>query len=97
VEKFLEKIKGYYTILQILLLIAFMSLCRIKTVEKLRGRPPGEFGKLLGLDRITRCSSFFRHSRENGNPCASSVILDSGSPLRCALNDGHPKKFGEKT
>jgi transposase len=52
VEKFLGKIKGYYTILQILLLIAFMSLCRIKTVEKLRGRPPGEFGKLLGLDRI---------------------------------------------
>ena len=45
----------------------------------------------------TRCSSFFHHSRENGNPCASSVILDSGSPLRCARNDGHSKKFGEKT
>ena len=41
----------------ILLLLAFMSLCRIKTVEKLRGHSPGEFGKLIGLDRIpeVRC------------------------------------------
>ncbi|TFG35306.1 MAG: hypothetical protein E4H46_05170 [Desulfobacterales bacterium] len=34
-----------------------MSLCRIKTVEQLRGHSPGEFGKLLGLDRVpeVRC------------------------------------------
>ncbi|MFN2358811.1 MAG: putative transposase [Desulfotignum sp.] len=36
-----------------------MALCRIKTVEKMRGHAPGEFGKLLGLDRIpeVRCLS----------------------------------------
>jgi hypothetical protein len=34
-----------------------MALCRIKTVEKIRGHSPGEFGKLMGLDRVpeVRC------------------------------------------
>ncbi len=50
-------VKGYYTTFHILLLLAFMALCRIKTMEKMRGHAPGEFGKLLGLDRIpeVRC------------------------------------------
>ena len=56
-EQLLGKVKGYYRTFHILLLLAFMALCRIKTVEKLRGHPPGEFGKLLGLDRVpeVRC------------------------------------------
>lgn len=44
--------KGYYSMVQIFLLLAFMALARIKTVEQLRYQPPGELGKLLGLDRI---------------------------------------------
>ncbi len=34
-----------------------MSLCRIKTIEQLRGKAPGELGKLMGLDRVpeVRC------------------------------------------
>ena len=53
----LGKIKGYYTTIHMLLLLSFMALCRVKTVEKLRGYAPGEFGKLLGLDRVpeVRC------------------------------------------
>ena len=56
-EQFLNTLKGYYTLFHILLLLAFMALCRIKTVEQVRGHAPGEFGKLLGLDRIpeVRC------------------------------------------
>ncbi len=56
-EQLLGAVKGYYTTFHILLLLAFMALCRIKTVEKMRGHAPGEFGKLLGLDRIpeVRC------------------------------------------
>lgn len=56
-EQLLGAVKGYYTTFHILLLLAFMALCRIKTVEKIRGHAPGEFGKLLGLDRIpeVRC------------------------------------------
>ena len=56
-ERMLGKINGYYTVFQLLLAMAFMALCRIKRVERLRGKPPGELGKLLGLDRIpeVRC------------------------------------------
>jgi hypothetical protein len=56
-ERMLGKINGYYSVFQLLLVLAFMALCRIKSVERLRGNPPGEFGKLLGLDRIpeVRC------------------------------------------
>ncbi|MCP5018020.1 MAG: hypothetical protein GY938_22520, partial [Ketobacter sp.] len=56
-EQLLGAVKGYYTTFHILLLLAFMALCRIKTVEKMRGHAPGELGKLLGLDRIpeVRC------------------------------------------
>jgi len=52
-----KDLKGYYTTIQILILLAYMALCRIKTVEQLRYQPPGELGKLLGLDRIpeVRC------------------------------------------
>jgi len=43
---------GYYDVIHIVLLLAFMALCRIKIAEQLRFESPGELGKLLGLDRI---------------------------------------------
>lgn len=43
---------GYYTLQQIFLLVAFLALCRIKCFEQLRYSSPGEWGKVLGLDRI---------------------------------------------
>jgi hypothetical protein len=48
---------GYYTTLQVMILLAWMALCRIKTVEQLQYHSPGELGKLLGLDRVpeVRC------------------------------------------
>jgi len=56
-NQFLGQVKGYYTAIQILLLLAFMALCRIKSTEKLKRYSPGEFGNLLGLDRApeVRC------------------------------------------
>jgi transposase-like protein len=56
-QEHLNKISGYYSTVHILLLLAFMGLCRIKTIEQLRGKAPGEFGKLMGLDRVpeVRC------------------------------------------
>ena len=44
--------KGYYGLDSIFLLLAFMALGRVKTIESLRSHAPGEWGKLLGLDRI---------------------------------------------
>ena len=53
----LNRLKGYYTAVHVLILMGFMALCRIRTVEELRGEAPGEFGRLVGLDRIpeVRC------------------------------------------
>ena len=53
----LAKLRGYYSTLHVIVLLAHMALCRIKTVEQLQYQPPGELGKLLGLDRVpeVRC------------------------------------------
>ena len=53
----LPVLSGYYMTLQVILLLAYMALCRIKAVEQLQYETPGELGKLLGLDRIpeVRC------------------------------------------
>jgi hypothetical protein len=43
--------KGYYSLANIFILLAFMALLRIKSIEGLRFTTPGELGKVLGLDR----------------------------------------------
>jgi len=43
---------GFYGIASIFLLLALQALARIKSIEQLRYVAPGEWGKLLGLDRI---------------------------------------------
>ena len=55
--KSLPTLAGYYTTLQVMTLLAYMALCRIKTVERMQYEPPGELGKLMGLDRVpeVRC------------------------------------------
>ena len=44
--------KGYYPIETIFVVLAFLALTRIRSLEALRYQAPGEWGKLLGLDRI---------------------------------------------
>jgi len=51
-RNFFQLPKGYYGIESIFLLLAFMALSRLKSVEALRYTAPGEWGKLLGLDRV---------------------------------------------
>lgn len=52
-----KRLSGYYDFDSTILTVAFMYLCRIKSVEQLKHHSPGEIGKLLGLDRIpeSRC------------------------------------------
>ncbi|MDF1561380.1 MAG: hypothetical protein P1P83_14415 [Bacteroidales bacterium] len=52
-----ERLSGYYDFDSVILTLAFMYLCRIKSIEQLKHFSPGELGKLLGLDRIpeARC------------------------------------------
>ncbi|MEX0930959.1 MAG: putative transposase [Candidatus Paceibacterota bacterium] len=51
-KHYCELDKGYYYIDFIILLIGFMYLCRIKNPEQLSRINPGEFGRLLGIDRV---------------------------------------------
>ncbi len=56
-QKSFPSLSGYYTTLQVMTLLAYMALCRIKTIEQLQYQAPGELGKLMGLDRVpeVRC------------------------------------------
>ena len=49
---------GFYGLHHIILTLCFMFLCRIKNPEQLKKYPPGELGKLLGLDRIPEAGYF---------------------------------------
>ena len=51
-QKHYTSLSGYYDLDTIILSLALMYLCRIKNPEQLKHTSPGEFGKLLGLDRI---------------------------------------------
>jgi hypothetical protein len=51
VEKFFRLPAGFYGLQTILLLLAFMALARLRSIESLRYLSPGEFGKILGMDR----------------------------------------------
>jgi hypothetical protein len=62
--------KGYYGIDSIFLLLAMMALARLTSMEQLRYVAPGEWGDLLGLDRVpeVRClrSKLALLSRQDG-------------------------------
>lgn len=51
------QLSGYYHLDQIFLLCAMMYLCRLSNPEQLKTIAPGEYGKLMGLDRVpeTNC------------------------------------------
>jgi len=52
IEKHLSLPRGFYSCLHILLTLGFMALGRIRRPEGLRHIPPGELGKVIGLDRV---------------------------------------------
>jgi len=49
---------GFYGLHHMILISCFLALCRIKTTEQLKQYAPGEFGKLIGLDRIPEVGHF---------------------------------------
>jgi hypothetical protein len=49
--RYFQLLEGYYTLGNVFILLGFMALRRINTIEQLRRCPPGEWGKVLGLDR----------------------------------------------
>lgn len=51
-DRHLSLPKGFYSAQHILIVLGFMALARIRRPEGLRHVPPGELGKVLGLDRV---------------------------------------------
>ena len=99
----LGRIQGYYSLTQILLALVFMMLARIRSVEQLRGYAPGEFGKLIGLDRIpeVRClrskmDAIAGDSQAEQWSCALSEqwLREVKDRLGFLYIDGHVKVYG---
>jgi hypothetical protein len=102
-----RSLSGYYTTLQVVILLAYMALCRIKTVEQLQYESPGELGKLLGLDRVpeVRCLRQKLTVLSKGNAPEHWAGLLSRDWLEAAPDlagtlyvDGHVRLYhGQKT
>lgn len=71
VGKYHQLPKGFYSCLHILLVLGFMALGRIRRPEGLRHVPPGELGKVVGLDRVPEARTLREKitlMANNGNP-----------------------------
>ena len=87
---------GYYRFDMAILTVSFMYLCRIKTIEQLKHHSSGEFGKLLGLDRVpgARClRGMFRELNACGQASSWNAGLAQGwtadEPPGIYYIDGH--------
>lgn len=106
-NKFFQLPAGYYGIASIFLLLAMMALCRLKHPEALRYCAPGEWGKLLGLDRIPEVKTLRNKLRilsEQGQTPEWSAQLckdwmEASPQDSCVLYvDGHVRVYhGEQT
>lgn len=77
-DKHFELPRGFYGLYSIFLLLAFLVLARVKSAEGLRYCAPGEWGKLLGLDRIPEVKTVrekVAHLSENGKAHEWSTVL----------------------
>lgn len=68
---FLRLPAGYYGLDSVLLLLVFMALARLSSIESLRFYAPGEWGKLLGLDRAPEVRTLREKVR---------LLADEGKP-----------------
>jgi len=101
-EKHFSLPKGYYQMASIFVLLAFMALCRLRSVEQLRYHAPGEWGKLLGLDRVPEVRTLrskIRILSEDGQPKEWSAELcaqwmeASPEDASCLYVDGHVRVY----
>ncbi len=63
--------QGYYGLESVLIILAFVALLRIKSIEGVRYCDPGELGKLVGLDRIPEVKTLrqkIERLSEHGHP-----------------------------
>ena len=104
-EKYFQLVRGFYRLDSIFLLLAFMALVRLKTLESLRYCSPGEWGNLLGIDRIPEAKTlrdkihFLSHegkSREwSGDLCRDWMAMEPESSGTLYIN-GHVRVYTSK-
>ena len=99
---------GFYGIESIFLLLGMMALARIRSLEQLRYQAPGEWGKLLGLDRIPEvrtlraklkllCQDLGRAMRWNAELAKEWIARQNAAELYFYC-DGHVRVYhGEQT
>lgn len=106
-ERYFSLPRGYYRLASIFLLLGFMALARIKSLEGLRYHAPGEWGKLLGLDRAPEVRTLREKVKilsEHGQPVPWSAALckewmdGAPSQAQTIYVDGHVRVYhGEQT
>jgi hypothetical protein len=106
--EFYQLPNGFYGIESIFLLLGLMALARIRTLEQLRYQAPGEWGKLLGLDRIPEvrtlraklklmCQDVGRAMRWNSQLAKEWIIRQNDAELYFYC-DGHVRVYhGDQT
>jgi hypothetical protein len=75
---------GFYGLKTIFLLLAFMALARLKSIEALRYYAPGEWGKLLGIDRAPEVRTLrvkLRTLAATSNACGLDADRHSVLPI----------------
>ncbi len=82
---------GFYSLTQVLVLLAAMALARVKTLEQLRYQPAGEWGKLLGLDRIPEVRTLRQKVKELAQP---EAVSEWGKTLAQDWMAGEPEAAG---
>jgi hypothetical protein len=99
--------EGYYTLANVFLLLGLMTLNRVKSIEALRRRAPGEWGKILGLDRcpvvetLRRKIKLITHSGEAVEAWAGALAQEwiQAESLEAAVGgllylvDGHVRVY----
>lgn len=106
-EKHFQLPSGYYGLYSIFLLLAFAALARYKSVESLRHIPPGEWGKLIGLDRIPEARTLrekidlltqSNQSKEWGAELCKQWMQDAPADAATIYVDGHVRVYnGDQT
>lgn len=101
-EKHFQLPNGYYGAYSIFLLLAFAALARYKSVEALRHVPPGEWGKLIGLDRIPEARTLREkidlltqnhQSKEWGANLCRQWMINAPADAATIYIDGHVRVY----
>ena len=99
----LGPLPGFYSLRSVLLLLAFLLLARVRNPEQLRYQQPGEWGRLLGLDRCCAPDTLRRKLAQLcdqpvavqawADQLARHWLADEQDALAALFVDGHVKVY----